>query len=291
MSTGYSTPLRTPSLALVCDRMPKLQLDRQQRHVQERELAIHYARKRICICEQILSDLTQFFEDLSLESLSVAVCGIDTDIFRRRSDSEIANFRSAYGIDNRYFIWSERPRADVSHDRIQTFLSALALSDETASIVVISSARALWCASDRPQGPIRYLGLQDLDLACGLSGAEGLVLPTPGEGFDLRVAEARACGCPIFTTEDADLIARSKDVNFIPREWTNASIVATLKRSIDTSISGEKNCDVQSPPLADAAQHILNQMYLLYEEHRRGEHESFLSRWSDLRKIQADVDF
>src|SRR5436309_3325739 len=65
VSTYYTTPLRTPSLSVVYDMIPeRLDCDLNKRAWREKELAIAYGRRHLCMSERARLDLLEFYPEL-----------------------------------------------------------------------------------------------------------------------------------------------------------------------------------------------------------------------------------
>jgi len=295
LSTGYTSPLRTPSIALVTDVFPELlDPDGDDRWRMEKRLAIHFARSLLCISDRVREDLADLYPWPKNEQVGVAKAGVDRNIFRPRALSEVEAFRVEHGIAGPYFVWMERPRALPSQRKIDTFLEAVRDSGfAKAQLVVLESGEICTLQKTPVQGSVLQADADDDARAICLSGASALILPTPGEGFGFRVDEAIDCCCPVVASHHPALEARVEQVSWVPGTWTSTSLadalgcIAGLPRLAYTQ--GQPT-DVGTGFPALAAE-LERRLMALRNEHLSGQHDSFLARWSELRTIQAEVDF
>lgn len=140
--------------------------------------------------------------------LDVAYHGVDTAMFHRPADAEVARVRARLGLGEQAyvaFLGMLEPRKNVPNlirawiaacedraDPPALVLGGAAGWDEAVDDVVASVPAHLRCL--RPG----YLPIRDLPGFLG--GAEVVAYPSHGEGFGLPVLEAMACGAPVLTT-------------------------------------------------------------------------------------------
>ena len=76
LSTGYTSPLRTPSVLLVTD-MPDIALELAgDRRQMEKKLAIHFARSLLCASAKVFKDLVDFLPWLERDQVGLVEDGI-----------------------------------------------------------------------------------------------------------------------------------------------------------------------------------------------------------------------
>ena len=85
ISTYYTTPLTTPSVAVLYDMIPeRMGFELDMRAWQEKELCIAHARRHLCISGQTRADLLEFYPELDPANVLVAPCGVDSLVFQPR---------------------------------------------------------------------------------------------------------------------------------------------------------------------------------------------------------------
>ncbi len=104
ISTYYTTPLSTPSVFMAYDMIPEvLGANFEEPMWREKHKGIEHASGYISISENTAVDLAKCFPDISLESITVAHCGVDSN-FSPASLAEINSFKAKYGINKPYFM-------------------------------------------------------------------------------------------------------------------------------------------------------------------------------------------
>lgn len=84
-STYYTTPLSTPMLLMVHDMTPELSAaNPKQREWMERDTAICFAQRYMCLSENTRHDLLSFYPEISAGKTTVAYCGIEESEFGKR---------------------------------------------------------------------------------------------------------------------------------------------------------------------------------------------------------------
>lgn len=298
-STYYSLPLKTPALQVVYDMIPEvLDFDLSARDWQEKEAALLYGRGHVCISGNTRDDLLRFYPELHPDRVTVAHCGIEPDVFFPRPAQEVADFRQRHNLTGPYlFMVGSRVQAH-GYKNGAHLIDALAGMERRDNLTVL-------CAGGEEEVPtlrmgsrrvsVRRVDLSDDDLARAYSGAEALAYPSLYEGFGMPVAEAMACGCPVITTNHGSLaeVAGDAAVLVSGRNVEEMREALRLVREPET----RARLAIAGPERASAfrwhtmADHIADRAIGLAEEARAGHHKAFLSRWADLRRLQADVDF
>ena len=200
ISTYYTTPISTPSVFIAYDMIPEvLGWDLSEQTWQEKHFGIRHGVAYITISENTAKDLVRFFPDISPELITVAYCGIDSNLSPASLD-EINNFRIKYGINKPYFLLVG---ARTGYKNGILFLQGFAKLDNKYEFdIVCSSFDPVFEDEFRVYTSgctVHKLQLNDQELKAAYSGAVALVFPSQYEGFGLPVLEALTCGCPVIT--------------------------------------------------------------------------------------------
>lgn len=126
--------------------------------------------------------------------------GVDSARFRPRDLHDVRTLCSRLGLDRPYLlhVGSLNPRRGL-----ETGLAALALLDTDLELVIAGKAEHSWSGVPEELEPrVRRLGyVADDDLPLLMSGAEVVLALSRGEGFDLPLLEALACGAPVVASD------------------------------------------------------------------------------------------
>ncbi|WP_234301183.1 glycosyltransferase family protein, partial [Sphaerospermopsis aphanizomenoides] len=236
ISSYYTTPITTPSVFMAYDMIPEaLGGNLDEPMWREKHNGIQQASAFISISENTAKDLSKFFPDIPLESITVAHCGVDP-LFSPASDNEINSFRYKYGINKPYFLLIGLG----GHKNAILFFQAFAQLTNKQSFDIVTTGAATQLPPEWRQytAGCTFHGLQlsDEELRLAYAGAVALVYPSQYEGFGMPVAEAMACACPVITTPNSSL------------PEVGGEAVIYVKHD---DIEGMANalCDVQKPSL------------------------------------------
>lgn len=236
ISTYYTTPIDTPSVFMAYDMIPEVVgTDLSQPMWQEKHNAINHASTFIAISENTARDITKFFPNIPLETISVAHCGVDP-LFSPASDAEINAFKYQYGINKPYFLLGSLGGYKNSILFFQAFAQ---LANRQGFDIVATGAGSQLPPEWRQYtagSTFHSLQLTDEELRLAYAGAVALVYPSKYEGFGMPVIEAMACGCPVITCANAS----------IPEVAGEAAIYVN-----DNDVEGMANaiCEVQKPSI------------------------------------------
>jgi len=206
ISTYYTTPLSTPSVFMAYDMIPEvLQANLNEPMWKEKHHAIRHASGYISISENTARDLTRFFPEIALESVTVAHCGVDS-LFSPASQEDINSFKTKYGISKPYFL-SVGGGADYKN-AILFFQAFSQLASKQGFEIVCTGTGVLLEGELRNYtlgSVVHKLQLSDEELRLAYSGAVALIYPSKYEGFGMPVLEAMSCGCPVITCPNASI--------------------------------------------------------------------------------------
>ncbi|MEG5139054.1 MULTISPECIES: FkbM family methyltransferase [unclassified Microcoleus] len=206
ISTYYTTPLSTPSVFMAYDMIPEvLRANLNEPMWREKHHSISHASAYISISENTARDLTKFFPDIPLESVTVAHCGVD-NLFAPASQEEINSFKTKYGISKPYFI-SVGGGSDYKNT-ILFFQAFGKLASKQGFEIVCTGTGILLEGELRNYtlgSVVHKLQLSDDELRLAYAGAVALIYPSKYEGFGMPVLEAMSCGCPVITCPNASI--------------------------------------------------------------------------------------
>jgi len=142
---------------------------------------------------------------------------------------------------------------------------------------------------------VRQVTYSDHELALAYNAAEALILPSLYEGFDMPAADAMACGCPVITTHCGSLKEVAGDAPLVVPGASVPEMVAAMREVRNPSVRARHRAagllQAQRFSWDEMAEKVLVQLRELHAESTRGVHDAFFRRWSELRRLQADVDF
>ncbi|TBR60236.1 glycosyl transferase family 1 [Westiellopsis prolifica IICB1] len=235
ISSYYTTPINTPSVFMAYDMIPEV-MDWDMNHPmwQDKQQAIKHASAYIAISKNTALDLAKCFHHISLESLTVAYCGVSST-FKQSTSEDVSFFKTKYGVTKPYFLL-----AGIGSGYKNSILFFQAFSQLVSSYgfdIVVTGSGGLLESQFRSctfGSVVHMLQLSDKELAIAYSDAIALVYPSKYEGFGLPVLEAMACACPVITCPNAS----------IPEVAGEAAIYIN-----DDDVDGLANalCEVQKP--------------------------------------------
>ncbi|MEH2141975.1 glycosyltransferase [Nostoc sp.] len=223
ISSYYTTPTTTPSVFMAYDMIPEVMgWDTSNPMWRQKHQGIQHASAYIAISDHTARDLVSCFTDISIKSVTVAHCGVQS-LFSPAKYEDINTFKAKYGITKPYFILVGG--GSGYKNSILFFQAFSKLTNSYGFDIVCTGSGGLLAPEFRANtsGSIVYmLQLTDEELATAYSGAVALVYPSKYEGFGMPVLEAMACGCPVITcpnssitevTGDAAIYVQDDDVN------------------------------------------------------------------------------
>ncbi len=199
-------------------------------------LTCQRARRVIAISHSTAHDLTASL-NIPADKIDVAAPGYDSEIFRVYPEQEVAEFRRAKNLPERFwlFIGTLEPRKNLP-----TLLEAYAnLPQNERPPLVIGGGKG-WQYDDifatvercNLQNDVQFLGFVPAEeLPLWYNSAELFVYPSVFEGFGLPVLEAMACGTPVIVSDASSLpeVAGSAGMCIPPHDinaWTKALYTA-----------------------------------------------------------------
>jgi glycosyltransferase involved in cell wall biosynthesis len=240
ISTYYTTPLSTPSVFMAYDMIPEvLQANLNEPMWKEKHHAIRHASGYISISENTARDLTKFFPEIALESVTVAHCGVDS-LFSPASQQDINSFKTKYGISKPYFLLVG---SGADYKNAILFFQAFSQLPSTQGFEIVCTGSGVLLEGELRNytlgSVVHKLQLSDEELRLAYSGAVALIYPSKYEGFGMPVLEAMSCGCPVITCPNAS----------IPEVVGEAALYVN-----DEDIEGlaDALCEVQKPKIRNS---------------------------------------
>lgn len=300
LSTFFTTPLETPSVQFVYDMIPeRFAFDLHDRFWAEKEIALSYARRFICISQTTKSDLLFYYPEISEEHVKVNYLGYDRSVFKQRDRSEIAQFISKYALERPFVLMVGSREQNKGYKNGKVLFDALLKSNRCdLDVLCVGGEEAFddsLIAEIGDRFRVMRIVATDEELACAYSAARAFVYPSLYEGFGLPVVEAMACGCPIVTTQKGSLaeIARNPACVIIEPDSVDAMIDALAllddKTRRDTMrMAGLEECLQYN--WNDICQTLHSTCCDALEYAKRETEKTFYKSWSALRCVQSQVN-
>ncbi len=299
-STYYSSPLSTPMVLMVYDMIPELfGFDLRIKDWMEKETAIAYAQRYLCISHSTRRDLLDLYPEIPPDHARVAHCGVDTEAFAPRDPAAIRAFRDRHGLERPYFLFVGSRVQHKAYKNSDLFFRALkGMTAVDFDIFCVGGEPEIepQVLDSLPPGVrAQRVTLSDHDLSLAYGGAAALVYPSLYEGFGMPVIEAMASGCPVITTHRGSLAEAAGDAALLVEGTSVSEMTAALSRVQDPAVQA----DLRARGLAHAARFrwepmaelLLEQFHEVREAARAPAAQAFFAEWTRLRRLQADVDF
>ncbi|MBD2148115.1 glycosyltransferase [Sphaerospermopsis sp. FACHB-1194] len=206
ISSYYTTPITTPSVFMAYDMIPEvLGANLNEPMWREKHHAIKHASAYIAISQNTARDLSRYFPNIAVESITVAHCGV-SNTFSPANPLQINTFKHRYGINKPYFLLAGN-LADYKNQIL--FLKAFSkLPNSYEFDIIFTGFGGVFPPELRDYtsgSAVHQLRLSDEELAIAYSGAVALVYPSKYEGFGMPIVEAMACGCPVITCHNSSM--------------------------------------------------------------------------------------
>jgi glycosyltransferase involved in cell wall biosynthesis len=300
-STYYTTPLSTPMILFVYDMIPELfGFDLSHRMWLEKNSAIAYADKFICISESTKNDLLSFFPEIPPNDVTVSHCGLDSSIYYPRSKHEVTIFKEEYSLHKDYFIFVGSREQNKGYKNSSLFYKALKshrVKDVPFTVLCVGGEKEL-NSKDISGLPVnidfKLCSLSEVELSIAYSGALALIYPSLYEGFGLPVVEAMACNCAVVTTSRGSLKEAGGDAAMYIDGTDVDQMIESLNFILEgKSLSSYHNKGIRNAKRfnwADSVEAIYLQYFEISKISDNIKRKNFVERWGTLRRLQADFD-
>lgn len=296
MSTYYTTPIAIPSTLMIYDMIPEvLEFGVMERIWLEKQTAISFASRYVCISKTTSSDLARFYPTAATRSIS-SYCGVDRDIFKPRDNGQVERFKHEFNVGRPYYLLVGS-REGYKNGRL-AFDAAKEVGQSDMEILCVGGEPQInpQALAQLPTNiSARRLELTDDQLACAYAGAQALIVPSMYEGFGLPVIEAMSCGCPVIATGQGALAEISgKAAVFISGQSEN-ELREAMQRVRDREyrmalIEGGLKHAASYDNWDGLARAVFAQLQKSFEDGRTPAMREFFQSWKKLRAIQAAVD-
>jgi glycosyltransferase involved in cell wall biosynthesis len=299
-STYYTTPLSTPMLLMVHDMIPELfQFDLNQRAWMEKDTAICFAQRYLCISENTRNDLLLFYPEIPPTKAIVEYCGVVESIFRIRSADDVAKFRQEHGLHRPYFLFVGSRVQHNGYKNSRLFFDAVGLTQSPAfDVLCVGGEKEIEQeALAKVAASVRCIRVEltDEQLSLAYNGAIALIYPSLYEGFGMPVIEAMACGCPVITTPHGSLAEVAGDAACLVSGTSVEEMLIALRRMNDSSFREALRLKGLRHAKRFRWAHMTDRLALefaeLHEDAQGGMFDAFFGKWRSLRQMQANVDF
>jgi glycosyltransferase involved in cell wall biosynthesis len=298
-STYYTTPLDTPMVLMVYDMIPELfDFDLSARGWMEKDTAISFAQRYVCISENTRRDLLDLYPEIPADKVAAVHCGVDDGVFYPRSKYSVNSFRQRFSLDRPYFLFVG---SRVQHNRYKNsrlFFEAIsAMKQADFDIFCVGGEKEIEpeiLGMIPPGSRCSRVELTDDELAEAYGGASALIYPSLYEGFGMPVIEAMASGCPVITTPNGSLAEAAGDaacfVSGTSVEEMRTALTLMKSESYREELKLKGLQHARNFKWQDMADVLSDQVEAVVEEFRAGVHDSFFRQWRRLREVQASVD-
>ncbi|MBL8525656.1 MAG: glycosyltransferase family 4 protein [Betaproteobacteria bacterium] len=299
-STYYTTPLSTPMLLMVYDMIPELfGFDLTQRAWMDKELAISFARRHLCISNNTREDLLAFYPEIDPTTVTVSHCGVDSGVFKSHPQERVRKLREQIGLHRDYFLFVGARVQHTGYKNSKLFFDALArMPDTDFDVLCVGGEEHIEPEVLRglPAGvKCMRAELSDEELALAYNGAVALVYPSLYEGFGMPVIEAMASGCPVITTHYGSLGEAAGNAACTVSGYSVEEMCEAISniRNLDYRDELKQRGLVQARQFrwSDMAKRFCAEARALHQHNASGDFDDFFSEWRRLREIQASVDF
>jgi glycosyltransferase involved in cell wall biosynthesis len=299
-STYYTTPLSTPMLLMIHDMIPELfDFDLTHRAWMEKETAISFAQRYMCVSENTRRDLLLFYPEIPSTETIVQYCGVDESVFRILSADEVMTFRQAHDLFRPYFLLVGSRVQHNGYKNSRLFFDAASLMEAPEfDVLCVGGEKEIEgdVLAEMPSN-VRCIRLEmtDDELSLAYNGAIALVYPSLYEGFGMPVIEAMASGCPVITTPHGSLREAAGNAACFISGTSIEEMLSALQNMSDTSyremlrLKGLEH--VRQFRWANMADRLAKDFVSLHEDAQQGRFSAFLEKWCSLRKTQASVDY
>jgi glycosyltransferase involved in cell wall biosynthesis len=160
-----------------------------------------------------------------------------SSVFSPRSADETQSVFDSFGIRKPYFLFvgavsgrKNLPRLLAAWNRVVDRLNGASLVMVGKTGLRFADKGALGAL---PKQVMQLGSVNDQDLACLYTAAQGLLYPSLYEGFGLPILEAMACGCPVLTSSCTAMPEVAGDSAIIVDALSEDAIASGIRELMD----------------------------------------------------------
>lgn len=293
LSTGCTTPVRTPSIAVIQGLLPPkaAELERgstgADRQRLEDEAAILHARRRIFVTPDEIAMLARSAPELHEYRNSLVEHGADPLLFHPREKGELTPLAQRLGLSNDFVVIVEDAFTDPA---LRRELAAKPEFGELDWIFVCGGSRP---AAAPPESTAGRAGFAPSarELSVLLSAAAAIAIAPNVRMLPLWADAALKCRCPVLLHDASTYSKRWRaSATLFKDHWSAAAIVKAARAAPSRSALPAVASGLPHAPERLAAE-IVRVLREVRIEVDRGAHDAFYETWTALRQIQARVDF
>lgn len=216
LSTYYTTPVRTPSYFVGYDMIPEaIGSDISVGSYLQKQLAILYSCRQICISQNSLADLVSSFPDKKISTPNISIQPRIAKAYFEQDCSIVStkNIAPLIKLDNPYVLYvGERVGLEGVYGGYKNALSLAkafrCLSKNLNISLVFAGGRAKIediLTAELDGCNYHHVMPSDSELSCLYSNALCTIVSSTYEGFGIPIIESQVCGTPVVCSSNSSL--------------------------------------------------------------------------------------
>lgn len=290
LSTGGTTPVRTPSIAVIPGLQPGAsgyEAGASGRQRLEEEAAILHARRRVCVTADARDRLVRSNPELREDRVSLVEHGVDPQLFRPRDPAEFSPLAQRLGLSRDHVLIVDDAFTDAAPRLELARTPGLGGLDW---VFLNGGPRPADADSAAIGGRSGFAPSAD-ELALLLGTAAAVAIAPNLRTLPLWADAALKCRCPVIVHGPSTDAGRwGAAATLVEDGWSAGAILKAVRAAPPRSALPDAATGLPHAPDRLAAE-IVRGLSEVGMEVDRGEHADFYEAWANLRQIQARVDF